>query len=179
MEMQKKDMTGGLILVGIGLWALVSQFVTIDLPGNLGLLFLPGLGVMFLAWGILTRNGGLMIPGGILSGIGWGAYAIAGPFSVWQGDNEGGVFLISLGLGFGLITLVTAVFAKETHWWALIPGSIILFIGASILFGGALLTALSWIGKLWPAGLILLGAFILYKGFRENRLERKPIKETM
>jgi hypothetical protein len=69
MEMRKKDTTGGVILVGIGLWALLSQFGAIDLPENLGLLFLPGLGAIFLAWGILTHNGGLMIPGGILSGI--------------------------------------------------------------------------------------------------------------
>ncbi len=178
MEMRKKDTAGGVILVGIGLWALLNQFVTIDLPGNLGLLFLPGLGAMFLAWGILTRNGGLMIPGGILSGIGWGAYAIAGPFSVWQGDSEGGVFLMSLGLGFGLITLATAVFTNKTHMWALIPGSIIFLVGTSILFGGAMLTAVSLLGKLWPVGLILLGATILYKGIKENGLVEKSLKET-
>ncbi|VAW36850.1 hypothetical protein MNBD_CHLOROFLEXI01-4620 [hydrothermal vent metagenome] len=178
MEMRKKDTAGGLILVGIGLWALLNQFVTINLPGNLGLLFLPGLGAMFLAWGILTRNGGLMIPGGILSGIGWGAYAISGPFSVWQGDSEGGVFLMSLGLGFGLITLVTAVFTNKTHMWALIPGSIIFLVGTSILFGGAMLTAVSLLGKLWPVGLILLGATVLYKGIKENGLAEKSLKET-
>lgn len=177
MKMQKKDVTGGLILVGIGLAALISQFVSIELPENLGLLFLPGLGAIFLAWGIINRNGGLMIPGGILSGIGWGAFAVAGPFSVWQGDGEGGIFLISLGLGFGLITLLTAVFADETHWWAVIPGSILFLIGSSLLFGGAMLTTLRWVGKLWPLGLILLGVWVLYKGIQENRLTEKPIKE--
>ena len=173
MEMQKKDMTGGIILVGIGLWALLNQFVTIDLPGNLGLLFLPGLGALFMAWGILTHNGGLMIPGGILSGIGWGVYAVAGPFSTLQGDSEGAVFLMSLGLGFGLITLATAVFAKETQWWALIPGGIIFLVGISILFGGAMLTVVSWAGKLWPLGLIILGASVLYKGLHSNNLTEK------
>lgn len=172
METQKKNMTGGLILVAIGLIALVSQFVTIHLPENMGLLIVPGLGALFLVWGILTRNAGLIIPGGILSGVGWGIYAISGPFSIWQGDNEGGVFLIFLGLGFGLITLVTAVFTKETQWWALIPGGIITFVGASILFGGALLTLLSWVGKLWPLALILLGISILWGANKE-----KPGKE--
>ena len=175
MEMQKKDLTGGLILVAIGLVALLGQFVS--LPENLGLLIVPGLGAMFLAWGILTRNAGLMIPGGILSGVGWGIYAIAGPFSVWQGDNEGGVFLISLGLGFGLITLATAVFAKETHWWALIPGGIISLVGASILFGGPLLELLAWVGKLWPLGLILLGISILYNANKDNSLKDKFVEE--
>lgn len=177
MKTQKKDLAGGVILVVIGLVALVGQFVTFNLPESLGLLIVPGLGALFLVWGILTRNAGLMIPGGILSGVGWGAYAIAGPFSLWQGDSEGGVFLIFLGLGFGLITLVTAVFADETHWWALIPGGIILFIGTAILFGGALLTLLSWVGKLWPLALILFGASLLWHARKEEAGKEKLVQD--
>ena len=173
MEMQKKDVNGGLILVVIGLIALVFQFLPINLAENMGLLIVPGLGALFLVWGILTRNAGLMIPGGILSGVGWGTYAIAGPFSLWQGDNEGGVFLIFLGLGFGLITVVTAVFADETHWWALIPGGIIAFVGVAIIFGGALLQVLAFAGKLWPVVLILLGISLLVKGSKEKSVEEK------
>ena len=168
MEMQKKDLTGGLILVAIGVIALALQFVDIPFTEDLGLLIVPGLGALFLVWGILTRNAGLMIPGGILSGVGWGIYAIAGPFSLWQGDNEGGVFLIFLGLGFGLITVVTAMFAKETHWWALIPGGIIAFVGISIIFGGALFGIVAFAGKLWPLVLILLGISILYNANKEK-----------
>ncbi|GJM39753.1 MAG: hypothetical protein DHS20C20_00350 [Ardenticatenaceae bacterium] len=173
MKEQKKDMTGGLILLAIGLIALAGQFVTISIPENMGLLIVPGLGAMFLAWGILSKNAGLVIPGGILSGVGWGIYAISGPFSIWQGDNEGGVFLIFLGLGFGLITLVTAVFTKETHLWALIPGSIIAFIGFAILFGGALMTVVAFLGKLWPVILILLGISILVNANREKVANEK------
>ncbi len=177
MEMQKKDFKGGLILVVIGLLALVFQFSPIQLTENMGLLIVPGLGALFLVWGILTRTDGLMIPGGILSGVGWGAYAIAGPFSMWQGDNEGGVFLIFLGLGFGLITVATAVFGQRTHWWALIPGGIIAFVGASILFGGVLLNVLTFVGKLWPLALILIGISILVKGNKEKAGEEKFVPE--
>jgi hypothetical protein len=177
MKQQKKDLTGGLILVAIGLIALAGQFFTFSVPENLGLLIVPGLGGLFLAWGILTRNPGLVIPGGILSGVGWGIYAISGPFSIWQGDNEGGVFLIFLGLGFGLITVITAVFTKETHWWALIPGGIIAFVGASILFGGFLLTLLTYVGKLWPLALILLGISILVNAKKEKAIEEKFVTE--
>ena len=177
MTQQKKDLTGGLILVAIGLIALVGQFVTVSLPGNWGLLIVPGLGALFLVWGILTRNAGLVIPGGILSGVGWGIYAIVTPFSIWQGDNEGGVFLIFLGLGFGLITLITAVFTEETHWWALIPGGIIAFVGIAILFGGALLSVVAFLGKLWPVVLILLGISILVNANREKTSDEKYVPE--
>ncbi|WP_420644076.1 hypothetical protein [Candidatus Leptofilum sp.] len=175
MKQQKKDLTGGLILLTIGLIALAGQFITV--PENFGVLIVPGLGALFLAWGILSRNAGLVIPGGILSGVGWGIYAISGPFSIWQGDNEGGVFLIFLGLGFGLITVVTAVFTKETHWWALIPGGIIALVGTAVLYGGVLLTVVAFLGKLWPVILILLGISILVNANREKAPEDKYVSE--
>lgn len=177
MEMQKKDFKGGLILITIGLLALAFQFLPIQIGENMGLLIVPGLGALFLVWGILTHTDGLMIPGGILSGVGWGIYAIAGPFSIWQGDSEGGVFLIFLGLGFGLITLVTAVFGKRTHGWALIPGGIITFVGVAVLFGGALLSVLAFAGKLWPLALILIGISVLVKGNKEKVNEEKYVPE--
>ncbi|MCC6605091.1 MAG: hypothetical protein IT327_17930 [Anaerolineae bacterium] len=176
MKMRKNSSISGLFLVGLGLILLMGQFVQFDLPESLGLLIVPALGAMFLVWGSLTRNGGLVIPGGILSGVGWGAYAIEGPFAIWQGDSEGGVFLIFLGLGFALITLVTAVFTDKTHWWALIPGSIIAFVGVSILFGGAFMTLLTFVGKLWPVILILLGISLLVsasRGTAEDQLVPK------
>lgn len=175
MKMRKKNTVSGLILVALGLVTLAAQFVPFHLSESLGLLVVPALGALFLVWGILTRNGGLMIPGGILSGVGWGAYAIEGPFAIWQGDSEGGVFLIFLGLGFGLITLATAVFADKTHWWPLIPGSIIAFVGVSILFGGALLTVLTWVGKLWPLALILLGISILLNANKDKTEKEKLV----
>lgn len=174
MKMRKNNSVSGLFLMGLGLILLVGQFVQFDLPESLGLLLVPALGAIFLVWGSVTRNGGLVIPGGILSGVGWGAYAIEGPFAIWQGDSEGGVFLIFLGLGFGLITLVTAVFTDKTHWWALIPGSIIAFVGLAILFGGAMLTLLTWVGKLWPLALILLGISILL-GANKNKTEKEKL----
>ncbi len=174
MKMRKNNSVSGLFLVGLGLILLVSQFVNFDLPESLALLIMPALGAMFLIWGSLTRNGGLLIPGGILTGVGWGAYAAVGPFAIWQGDNEGGVFLIFLGLGFALVTLVTAVFTDKTHWWALIPGSIIAFVGLAILFGGVMLTMLTWVGKLWPLALILLGISILL-GANKNKTEKEKL----
>lgn len=170
MTEKRKNFTGGLILIAIGLLFLIGQFVNLE---NLGLLFLPGLGGLFLLWGILTRQAGLMIPGGIISGIGWGAYAISGPISLPQGMDEGGLFMIIFGLGFASITLFSALFAKETHWWALIPASIIAVIGAAILFGGVFTEILALIGQFWPVVLILVGLYIIFQSNRQKSGKEK------
>ena len=157
MNKKRDDLAGGLILISIGLIALLSQFEIFSGFGDYATYFVAGLGGLFLLWGILTRQAGLLIPGGILSGIGWGIVLT----SELGGDAEGGIFMLSFAAGWALITLLTAVFTAKPHYWALIPGGIMALIGGSLLFGGALMTVLEWIAKGWPLILILLGAHIL------------------
>lgn len=176
MKNRKKETIGGIFLIGIGLLVLVAQFGQME---NLGLLFLPALGMLFLVWGILTREGGLMIPGGILSGIGWGVYAISGPYANVDGSAEGGIFLMIFGLGFALITLLTALFTEETHWWALIPGGILATIGVAIMTDGVLLDVVALAGKYWPVILIALGLYVIYKAMKEHEPEEKYIEENL
>lgn len=174
MKNRKKETIGGMFLIGIGILVLLGQFNVLP---DLGLLFLPALGALFLVWGILTREAGLMIPGGILSGIGWGAYAIAGPWGDLGGDAEGGIFLIIFGLGFALITLLTGLFTKETHWWALIPGGIMATIGVAIMTNGLLLDVVEVAGRYWPVTLIALGLYVIYKAMKGQEPEEKYIEE--
>ena len=100
----------GIALVAIGALVLIVQFAESEV---LGLLLLSGLGLIFLIWGCLVRSVGLLISGGVLSGIGLGAYLIAGPLS--HLDGEGGVFLLSFAAGWALITLLSALICRETH----------------------------------------------------------------
>ena len=162
---KRNDLAGGIVLIGLGLFFLVSRLVDLD---NWALLFLPALGAIFMIWGILAREGGLMIPGGIISGIGWGSYFIAGSSALDSGINEGGVFMVIFGLGFMSITLFSLIFAQETHWWALIPGGIISGIGAALLFGGVFLEALEILGTYWPVILILIGIYVIFQASRGN-----------
>lgn len=148
----------GAILIVLGTFLLITQFF--DLP-NAGMLFLPALGAIFLLWGIFTRTSGLLVPGGILSGIGVGSYLMdVLPLS---GDQDGGVFLLSFGAGFALITLLSVIFTSDKHTWALIPGGILAAIGAMILMGGAALEVLETFGKFWPVILIILGLYVIFK----------------
>lgn len=157
---------GGLILITIGAALFLAQFVDFDntlLAQFDGVLLIPLIGGVFLVAGILTRNAGFLIPGGIISGIGWGATFVTGTvtlpfFAEW---NEGAIFMLTFAAGWALITLLTAIFSDETHWWALIPSAIMALIGLTVQFGGAFETILMTVGKLWPLLLVFGGIAII------------------
>ncbi len=167
MNKKRNDLVGGILLIGLGALALIGQYV--DFSETMGLLVLPFIATAFLTAGLLTRKAGFIIPGGIIGGIGLGAFLIEGPLLNVSGDAEGGVFFFSFAAGWALITVLTAVFTPETHWWPLIPGGIMALIGSGILMGGAFLNALELAGKLWPALLILGGFYIIVKGYRPKQ----------
>jgi hypothetical protein len=166
MKGKRSELIGGLLLIGFGLMALLAQFI--DFSDVFGLLVLPAIAVAFLAAGLLARNPGFIIPGGIIGGIGLGVIMIEGPLSGLGGEAEGGVFMLSFAAGWALITVLTAVFTSETHWWPLIPGGIMALIGGGLLFGGAFMGALELLGNIWPLFLILGGLYLIYQGARGN-----------
>ena len=151
---------GGATLIVIGLLLLVGQFVRSE---TIGLLILPLLGGFFLAWGIAVRNPGLMVPGGILSGLGVGVYLIEEQFPYLSGNAEGGVILVSLACGFLAVTLFTALFTNRAHLWPLIPGSIVGFIGGALLSGEEGLRLLLLLNTYWPVILIIIGALLIVR----------------
>ncbi len=112
---------------GIGLIAIGALLVL----GNMfewGILVVLLLGLIFLAWGIGTRTAGLLIPGGILSGIGTGI-ALEALLPVANDDLNGGIFLLSFAGGWFSIVVLSRLFTRDPQWWALIPGTIMSFIG--------------------------------------------------
>lgn len=167
---------GGLILILGGAMALLAQFVPDSWGMSFGLFILLGLGLAFIAAGIATREAGWFIPGGILTGIGAGVALVDGPLArlipagVMPGD-EGGLFMLAFGGGWFLITLLTAVFSDETHWWPIIPGVIMVLIGLAAGFGGLFGSALSLLGRAWPLALIAVGVYVLYRSRREAGLK--------
>ncbi|NUM47429.1 MAG: hypothetical protein HUU38_22230 [Anaerolineales bacterium] len=155
---RRNRIISGLVLILLGGLFLVNQIVEIP---SVGKLFLPGLGLIFLIWGMITRTGGLLIPGGILIGLGAGIY-LSETLGL-EGEQEPGVFMLAFGGGFVLITLLSLVFSNEKHWWALIPGGILATIGAALYMGGAALDILEMIGKFWPVILIVMGVWIIFR----------------
>ena len=174
----KSNLLTGLILVVIGIVALLFRWLPDALSDNLGQFLLLGLGVIFLAVGIATREDGWFIPGGILSGLGAGVLLVSSPLAARLGGDEGGWFLLAFAGGWFLIPLLTAIFAEETHWWALIPGGIIAVVGLAALYGGLFASALEWAGRLWPLGLIIGGVLLLWQSRRPAIAEtEKPVEK--
>ncbi len=167
MNKKRNDLMGGILLIGLGIFALVAQFI--DFTETMGLLVLPLIATAFLVAGVITRQAGFFIPSGILGGLGLGTYLVAGPVFNITGEAEGGVFFLGFAAGWVLITVLTAVFTSETHWWPLIPGGIMALIGSSLFLGGFFHTALELVGRLWPALLILGGIYVIFKGYRTNQ----------
>jgi hypothetical protein len=152
----------GVILVLFGAATLLQRWLDI---GNYIVLLL-GLG--FLIWGSVSHRTGLIIPGGVLSGIGLGIFAMQGPWQIPVADQNG-IFLLCFALGWFLITLLTALFTC-TQWWALIPGGIMALIGGSILVTNG---AIRWmdLNLVYAVILIFIGLFLLiYKGRGKKNL---------
>ncbi|HEX9067721.1 MAG TPA: hypothetical protein VF807_03045 [Ktedonobacterales bacterium] len=150
----------GIALIVIGALALVATLTQWTLMGESVVL---ALGLAFIVWGILAQSPGLMIPGGILSGIGSGVLLSQVVFSGLSGEAQGGVITLCMGLGFLLIMPLQRYFTKSDGfpWWPAIPGGVLAIIGLSLL-GGAGDTFLVWLSRLWPIAVILVGLAILY-----------------
>lgn len=148
------------MLIAIGLLAFLSQ--VIDLP-NVGWLILPGLAVIFLLWGLLTREVGLLIPGGILAGLGLGVYLIVGPYAGQIEENQGGIFLLAFSAGWALISLFSLFSKQGFQWWPLIPGAIIALVGVAVMRGGLAMQLLQILGYAWPLALVAVGVYLLLR----------------
>lgn len=148
----------GVMLIAIGLLTFLSQII--DLP-DIAWLVLPGLAMIFLIWGLITREIGLLIPGGILAGIALGIYFISGPYAGQIEENQGGIFLLAFSAGWALISLLSLLSKQGFQWWPLIPGGIIGLVGLAVMRGGAAMQLLEILGYAWPLILVAVGIHVL------------------
>ena len=174
MNEKRREPIHGLFLIALGGVLLLNQLF----DGNLfGLMVVAGLGLFFMTWGVLTRTGGLMIPGGILSGIGLGIIVTEGPLAnmaLRQSYGESW-FLASCALGWFAIVVMTGLFSEKMMVWPLIPGGIMATIAASIALGGIFESGLSLAGRGWPIILIALGVWTLINQRRRHEQEKEAI----
>jgi hypothetical protein len=112
-----------------------------------GALALAGIGLAFLL--IFLANFGnwwALIPAGVL-------FSLAAMFIL--GFESGGIFLIGLGLTFGVLGFVPTEHGRMR--WAFIPAVVLLLLGGFIT-----LLSYNLFAMLWPLGLIAAGVVIIY-----------------
>lgn len=149
---------GGVMLIAIGVLALISTIFRNDLVGYF---FLPVLGLAFIFWGYAAHNTRILVPGGILTGIGAGVLLSQTTFK-GSTTTEGAVLLIALGLGFLVIIPLSYFIERKREQWELIPGGILLALGVALLVP-ALRSVLTVLGQYWPVLLIVFGVYLLWR----------------
>lgn len=156
----RRGMVGGTVLIVLGLLIFAEQVLHTH---PTGLLFVPLLGAAFLAWGILCRRYGLLIPGGILLGVGAGSFLVDGPLHNLAEPARGGAFLLAFAAGWLLITLTAFVFQHRLIWWPLIPGGIFSLIGSAMMIGGPALAVVNLANLVWPLALVAIGLSLILR----------------
>jgi len=159
---------GGILLILLGILILLEQIFDIQMKGGI---FLAALGLIFILWGSTQHKAGLLIPGGILTGMSIGVMLVEDSGTIPTSYAEG-VFLLSLGAGFGLVTILAHLFTIEKYWWAAIVASILSLLGSGLIIlempDGHVIKQLievifAGLQYLWPLALILLGITIVLK----------------
>jgi hypothetical protein len=133
-----------------------SSFLPESLDAYKGLAFFAGISAAFW-WVFFTdrQRWWAIIPAGVLLTLG-----IVSVLNDVSGMETGGSFFLGLGLTFILVAVLPGGGSRS---WALIPGVALLLFGAmqSTPFFG--LTQ-----YFWPAILILLGAYLVFRFFRNQ-----------
>ena len=143
----------GVILIVVGVTLFAVQLLHLD-----GDVIVLVIGLVFAIAFVGTRRYGLLIPAGILIGLGLGIV-------LEDSGVQGEPVVLGLGMGFLAIygaDLLTSGARAPGRWWPLIPGAILTVIaGAESTFGaeGARL-----IEQGWPILLIAAGAWLLLRG---------------
>ena len=154
---ERKGLAGGTVLILLGVALLIGPLTGWQFTW----LALPTLAVIFLAWGMIMRSFGLIIPGGILAGIALGTALMQNRPGLLDGPDNGGLFLLCFAAGWGLITLLSPLTNGGFRWWPLIPGGIMAVVGTALLTNQ--LHTLAWLNIAGPLLLIGLGVWVIFR----------------
>lgn len=116
---------------------------------------LPLMGAGFIVWAALARNPGLLVPGGILTGVGVG--------TLLRAEYGNAAFLFSMAGGFLLISALSLIMfgRKKSHWWTVFPAGGLAFAGLMQVAGPDLRGWFRAIGPAWPYVLIAVAVWLL------------------
>ncbi len=144
----------GFTLLGIGVEIALGEMTPSVSHLIGGIPVLGGICLSFLVVYLLNRAfWWALIPAGVMASI--VAMLLIEPISkdpVW-------IFFLGLGATFGALALVPIAGGKRMTW-PLIPAAVMLIMGVAFMIG-----SVSWAAFFWPAILIALGVFFVFRAF--------------
>lgn len=157
-----RDWVAGVMLLVVGT-LLLGERLYPDLVPLVPLL----LGLALLGIFLISRSAGALVNGSVTVGIGVGVLVVQGG----NPDLGAAGFIISVAGGFYLAWVLGLIFEiPSVRWWPIVPGSVLLAIGAVVYtarMGDPLLRfAVDW----WPALLVLMGFYLLVRARVRRRL---------
>jgi len=152
----KRDLLPGVLLILVGVLLLVATQTQIG-----GQLVLAAVGVCFLIAYVARRRYGVLVAGGILTGLGTGV--LLEP-SGWHGS----AVIIGLGLGFVAIFAIDSLRGlHRAHWWPLIPATAFILIGLDVAIGNP--NFLERAASFWPLLVVAVGLLLVLRSSRGSR----------
>jgi hypothetical protein len=150
-------LTFGAVLITVGAVVLAGRFSHVVAAGGPAL----WLGAGFLVWWIFSGNYGLLVPAGVLGGLGAGLML-----------GESGFYgnAVALGLGAGFVAIYLLDLLRQRHrssWWPLVPGAVLITAGLlQNTRGWGRLGDLGWPLFLIVAGVVVVGVALAGRGRR-------------
>ena len=158
----RTQLSAAVTLIAIGAGALAIR-ATASTPGA-GSLVVLVLGNAFMTAHGVTRQYRLLVPGGILTGLGAGI--IVSQEITGTDELTAGILVLGLGLGFLSIWVIGSLLrVAGNHWWPLVPGGILAVVGGALLVGGSAVDVLDY----WPLVLVGLGLVALLQAWVGTR----------
>ena len=154
----RQKFIAGVVLVLFGLGFYMAQ--KLDAIGSEVIMLI--IGAAFLVAYFYQKSYGLLIPACILLGLGTGS--ILQDRFWWANDG----IQLGLGVGFLAIYVIAKFYERDSHWWPLIPGGILVIIGIP-----KTAEVLRFLREHWPLILVAIGVLILIAAFR-RRDEPEP-----
>jgi hypothetical protein len=147
----------GAVLIAVGAVVLAGRFNHVVAAGGPAL----WLGAGFLVWWLFSGNYGLLVPAGVLGGLGAG-------LMLGEAGFYGNAAALGLGAGFVAIFLLdTLRHRRRSNWWPLVPGAVLIALGLlQNTTGWGRLGDLGWPLFLIVAGVVVVGVALADRGRR-------------
>ena len=139
------------VLFLVGAFALADGQMSLDFGRSMPLL----IGLAFLGASLVTGEWGLLVPGGIMTGLGTGVL-------LQRAYGEQGLFFLCFAGGWLLIVVLSWLRFGKKVWWPLYPGAIMLLLGLAQLGGAEYRHWWRELRPYWPYAMIVGAAFLFF-----------------